>query len=96
MLNPELKPGDRVILLYMKDETVPPGTVGTVTKKSTVFGTDHYNVKWDNGSSLALLSDVDAWTLEKKKKIEKKKSKKKRKKLKERKKLCFLLTSFLG
>ena len=67
MLNPELKPGDRVILLYMKDESIPPGTKGVVKNKFHIFGIDQYGVKWDDGRTLALLSDVDAWTLEKKK-----------------------------
>lgn len=66
MINPKLKKGDRVICLQMEDEfsSVPPGTTGTVERISEVFGEIQYNVRWDNGSSLALLSDVDAWDLE--------------------------------
>jgi hypothetical protein len=66
MINPELKEGDRVVCLQMEDEfsSVPPGTAGTVKKVSEVFGVIQYSVKWDNGSSLELLSDVDAWDLE--------------------------------
>ena len=66
MLNPKLKKGDRVICLQMEDEfsSVPPGTTGTVERVSEVFGITQYNVRWDNGSSLALLSDVDAWDSE--------------------------------
>lgn len=66
MINPELKEGDRVVCLQMEDEfsSVPPGTAGTVEKVSEVFGVVQYNVRWDNGSSLALLSDVDAWDSE--------------------------------
>ena len=66
MLNPELKKGDRVVCLQMEDEfsSVPPGTAGTVQRISEVFGTIQYSVEWDNGSNLALLSDVDAWDLE--------------------------------
>ena len=66
MINPELKEGDRVVCLQMEDEfsSVPPGTAGTVERVSKVFGVVQYNVRWDNGSSLALLSDVDAWDSE--------------------------------
>lgn len=66
MINPELKEGDRVVCLQMEDEfsSVPPGTAGTVDRVSEVFGVVQYNVRWDNGSSLALLSDVDAWDFE--------------------------------
>jgi hypothetical protein len=62
MINPKLKPGDRVVLLHMGDETaVLPGTWGTVTKSYELFGTDQYDVKWDNGSSLSLIGDEDMW-----------------------------------
>ena len=66
MINPKLKKGDRVVCLQMEDEfsSVPPGTAGTVERVSEVFGTTQYNVRWDNGSSLALLDDVDAWDFE--------------------------------
>jgi len=70
MINPKLKPGDRVILLHMGGETsVLPGTWGTVTKAYELFGTDQYDVRWDNGSSLSLIGDEDMWdTKERKKK----------------------------
>ena len=62
MINPKLKPGDRVVLLHMGGETsVLPGTWGTVTKSYELFGTDQYDVKWDNGSSLSLIGDEDMW-----------------------------------
>lgn len=66
MINPELKEGDRVVCLQMEDEfsSVPPGTAGTVERVSEIFGITQYNVTWDNGSTLALLSDVDAWDFE--------------------------------
>lgn len=71
MLNPELKVGDRVICYSMEDEiSVPPGTKGTVTNiVHDPFEKDDkiIYVKWDNGSSLALLSAVDKWKLEKQK-----------------------------
>ena len=70
MINPKLKPGDRVVLLHMGGETsVLPGTWGTVKKAYELFGTDQYDVQWDNGSSLSLIGDEDMWdTKERKKK----------------------------
>lgn len=66
-MNPKLEKGDRVLLLYMQGESgMFPGECGTVTSVDNVFGDIQYGVKWDNGSSLALLSDTDAWKLEKK------------------------------
>ena len=66
MINPELNPGDRVVVLHMEDEfsAVPIGTAGTDKSHSKVFGDDQYNVNWDNGSSLALISSVDIWDTE--------------------------------
>lgn len=65
MINPKLKNGDRVILLHMEGETsIPPGTLGTVMSHSVVFGDDQYSVKWDSGSSLALISSSDLWDTE--------------------------------
>ena len=66
-MNPKLEKGDRVCLLYMSGEiSMNPGECGTVTSVDTIFGVVQYGVKWDNGSSLALLSDTDAWKFEKK------------------------------
>jgi len=64
-LNPELVKGDRVMCLHMDGETgVPMGGEGVVTK----VGRDPFEedgkiieVKWDNGSSLALISVTDSW-----------------------------------
>jgi hypothetical protein len=64
-LNPELVKGDRVMCLHMDGETgVPMGVEGVVTK----IGRDPFEedgkiieVKWDNGSSLALISVTDSW-----------------------------------
>jgi hypothetical protein len=67
-LNPKVNVGDRIICFHMEGETgVPPGTHGTVTR----IGRDPFesaddvliNVKWDNGSGLALISSTDAWKL---------------------------------
>jgi hypothetical protein len=66
-MNPKLKVGDRVCLLYMSGEIkMNPGECGVVKSVDNVFGDIQYGVKWDNGSSLALLSDTDAWKFEKK------------------------------
>lgn len=62
MINPKLKPGDRVILLHMDGETsVLPGSWGTVTRAYVLFGTEQYDVEWDNGSKLSLIGDTDMW-----------------------------------
>ena len=69
MINPKLKPGERVILLHMDGETsVLPGTWGTVIKAYELFGTDQYDVKWDNGSTLSLIGDEDMWDNKERKK----------------------------
>ena len=69
-LNPQLKVGDKVILLHMEDEygnnSPGPGTKGVVTRIEKVFGVVQYGVKWEDGSTLSLLSDVDAWKLDEK------------------------------
>ena len=76
MINPKLKRGDRVVILYMEDEIspIPMGTAGTVTGHSVVFGDDQYSVRWDNGSNLSIISSVDIWDTEDN--VEKKKKKK--------------------
>lgn len=61
MLNPKLEPGDNVVLMYMSDESLSPGLHGVVTRVVEVFGVVQYEMKWENGSTLSLLSDVDAW-----------------------------------
>ena len=73
MINPELKKGDRVVLLDMPGESsVPDGTHGTVYSVDKVFGDVQYGVEWDNGSKLALLSDTDMWDKEERFKVKKK------------------------
>ena len=72
-LNPELKIGDVILLLHMEGETsVPPGTIGVVTKISRdpfeTVGENLISVDWENGSRLSLVTSQDAW-----KKIENKK-----------------------
>ena len=74
MINPELKIGDTVILLHMDGETsIPPGTKGKVLSHSRVFGDDQYTVKWENGSTLAIISSVDLWDTEENRQSKKKK-----------------------
>jgi hypothetical protein len=69
MINPKLKPGERVVLLHMNDETsVLPGTWGTVKRAYELFGTDQYDVEWDNGSTLSLIGDEDMWDNKERKK----------------------------
>ena len=69
MINPKLKPGERVVLLHMNDETsVLPGTWGTVKRVYELFGTDQYDVEWDNGSTLSLIGDEDMWDNKERKK----------------------------
>jgi hypothetical protein len=63
MANPKLKRGDTVILLYMDGETLPPGISGVVTKSYELFGTEQYDVDWENGSKLSLIAGEDAWKL---------------------------------
>lgn len=74
MLNPPLEVGDKVICYHMENETsVPPGTVGTVTKiQRDPFEDegDIISVDWENGSTLALVSVTDAWKKLKEKTIE--------------------------
>jgi hypothetical protein len=67
-LNPKVNVGDRIICYHMEGETgVPAGTLGTVTRISRdpfeSADDNLINVKWDNGSGLALISSTDAWKL---------------------------------
>lgn len=65
-MNPELNVGDRVVIYYMeKESSVPPGTFGTVKKIERdpfeAEGEKLISVKWDNGSSLAIVTSTDRW-----------------------------------
>lgn len=68
MTNPNVSKGDRIVLYYMENETsVPPGTKGTVESvKDDPFDPNSrmIKVRWDNGSSLSLLTDVDIFKLD--------------------------------
>lgn len=63
--NPTLDVGDRIECLYMEGEiAVSPGTKGTVNNVTRdPFNKGEYiiSVKWDNKSSLNLLSSTDVW-----------------------------------
>lgn len=67
-MNPKVKVGDRISLLYMEDEfdvnTREQGTVMSVSRDP--FETDEcyiISVKWDGGSTLSLLSCRDVYRL---------------------------------
>lgn len=67
-MNPKVKVGDRISLLYMEDEfDVNPREKGTVISVSRdPFETDEcyiISVKWDGGSTLSLLSCRDVYRL---------------------------------
>jgi len=65
MINPELKKGDRVVLIKMGGETtVTSGDKGTVVGMVNMFDDIQYQVDWDNGTKLDLISSVDKWTTE--------------------------------
>lgn len=63
-INPPLKVRDKIILLSMHGETMSPGLKGVVTIIQQVVGTDVMYIDWENGRTLALLSDTDAWALD--------------------------------
>jgi len=73
-VNPPLSHGDRIELYYMEGESsVPMGTEGTVVSiDDDPFDRDTklIRVKWDNGSSLAICSDVDKWKMAREEKLD--------------------------
>ena len=53
--------GTEIILEYMNDVQSPPaGTSGTVTDVDDI---GQIHVKWDNGSSLALIPGIDRFSV---------------------------------
>ena len=72
--NPKLKAGDRVVLIYMPEESLDTGTKGKVIKigQQPSFGTEFdymYDMEWydDDGnviSTLSLLPQGDTWMLD--------------------------------
>jgi len=68
---PKPSVGDRIVCLDMEGESRMFGVSGTVDKIGPSPEPNEYiiYVKWDNGSSLKLLSTVDEWEIVKPKKI---------------------------
>ena len=72
--NPELKKGDRIVLIYMPGENIDTGTKGKVIKISQApsfgGGSDYmYDMEWydDDGKvidTLSLLPEADSWILD--------------------------------
>lgn len=59
-MNTELK-GKRILMIQMMDtQAVPNGTMGTITH---VDGIGQIHVKWDNGSSLAVVPEEDIYEI---------------------------------
>jgi hypothetical protein len=59
---PDLKKGDRIVLIRMSDpiSPVPPKSRGTVLKDGTSFLDETiYSVRWDKSGSLNILSNID-------------------------------------
>jgi len=68
-VNPEVRPGDRIVCIHMADKYSPitGGVAGTVVS----VGRDPYDkdekiisVEWDNGRTLSLISSEDIWMKE--------------------------------
>ena len=68
MMNPELKEGDKIVLVYMKDEQgMTPGTKGVVTRVTEdPYEKDEQliSVDWENGRSLSIISSEDLWMID--------------------------------
>ncbi len=61
------KEGQRVRLLAMPDDPhpVPIGTLGTVMGVNPAYGsmTAQIMMKWDSGSTLAMIDGIDRWEI---------------------------------
>jgi hypothetical protein len=65
MKSPKLNIGDKVILMYMDDpQPVEALTIGVVKRYTSVFGDDQYEVDWEDGRRLSIISSVDKWETE--------------------------------
>lgn len=64
MLRKKYPTGTIVQLISMNDEQAPPG--GTIGKVMFVDDAGSIHVKWQNGSSLALIPEVDSFKVIKK------------------------------
>lgn len=66
--NPNLKEGDRVVLIHMDGESLPPFTRGVVGDNGQrVQGIVQYKMEWEDvesGKNYSLISSVDKWVLE--------------------------------
>lgn len=66
--NPSLKEGDRVVLIHMDGESLPPFTRGVVGDNGQrVQGIVQYKMEWEDvetGRNYSLISNVDKWVLE--------------------------------
>lgn len=76
-INPPVQKGDRIVCWMMQDDSaVPSGTEGEVLDvQDDPFETETPNskiisVKWDDGSTLSILTSVDFYKLAKKKLVE--------------------------
>ncbi len=67
--NPEVGPGSKVVLYYMEDSHgLSPGAKGVVISSIIdPFEPENkiINVKWENGSTLSLLTGIDVYKLDK-------------------------------
>jgi len=67
-MNPKVKEGDKIVLVYMKDEQgMTPGTKGVVTRvQEDPFEKDDLliSVDWENGRNLSIVSAEDLWLLD--------------------------------
>jgi hypothetical protein len=69
----ELNVGDRVMVYFLEKETFRPGTKGTVmgiTQDPTEADNLIVKMKWDNGSTLNILTKYDRWKIIDKEKID--------------------------
>jgi len=68
MMNPEVKEGDKIVLVYMKDEQgMTPGTKGVVSRVTEdPFEKDELliSVDWESGRSLSIVSSEDLWMID--------------------------------
>lgn len=71
-INPELNIGDEIVLLHMPDESLNLGTKGVVIGFNQTPWSKQITVKWETGSTLDLIPEVDKWMLQSE--VEKRKS----------------------
>ncbi len=61
----DVKPGDRIELVAMNDDPdpIPAGTRGTVQHVNQLSGWSQFDVQWDNGRTLMLVTPEDRFRL---------------------------------